>query len=75
MDEEDVISVEVVPEGQGYICFVCATRLGGRWPKGHVATQSSGVCPECKCAAALCSVGDYNWPAGSNKPKFSAGRD
>ena len=59
----------------GYICAQCARRLGGTWPKGHVATQHPGICPECKREKGLCSVGDYDWPKGSTRPKYSGGRD
>jgi hypothetical protein len=59
----------------GYLCHKCATRLGGKWPKGHRATQHNGVCPECRTEAGLVSVGDYDWPKGSREPAVSGGRD
>lgn len=59
----------------GYLCAACAKRLKGVWPKGHLATFHPGGCPECLTYQPLSSVGDYNWPEGSRKPKLSAGRD
>ena len=59
----------------GYLCNKCALKLGGEWPEGHAATIHPGLCPECSTRQALASVDDYNWPKGSNKPRFGAGRD
>ena len=60
---------------RGYICAVCAAELGGSWPKGHGATCHSGMCPECWKVKSLASVGDYDWPQGSRRPRHSGGRD
>ena len=47
---------------RGYICGNCARVLGGKWPKGHVATFHEGKCLICRDTKALASVGDWNWP-------------
>jgi len=59
----------------GYICFDCANAMGAQWPEGHCATCHSGVCPECKLKKSLASVDDWDWPKGTKRPKWGAGRD
>lgn len=59
----------------GYICSACAAGLGAVWPEGHVATMFSGRCPQCREEKVLASVGDYNWPDRTKKPRLDAGRD
>jgi len=51
----------------GYLCNACAFRLGGRWPRGHVATYHDGVCDVCGKTAAVANVGDWNWPDGKRR--------
>lgn len=58
-----------------YICGVCATARGAVWPKGHRATMHTSVCHYCRKRRSLASVGDYDWPRGSDRPPHSAGRD
>ena len=55
----------------GYICGDCAKFLGGKWPKGHVATWHEGTCRICKRFKALANVGDWTWP----DKKFRGMRD
>jgi len=66
---------DVNAKHRGYICFECARARGGVWPDGHVATISTGECPACKRKVSLASVGDYDWPKGSQRPSVSGGRD
>jgi len=58
-----------------YICATCATRLGAEWPDGHCATQHNGVCGQCMLPSRLCSIDDWNWGPGSQRPGPGAGRD
>jgi len=44
------------------ICVDCADTLGGKWPKGHLATGWVGDCGICGETTEVVSVGDYNWP-------------
>lgn len=56
----------------GYICHDCANRLGGRWPKYHVATCHYDVCKYCdEPNKNLASISDYDWP----HVDLSGGRD
>ncbi len=59
----------------GYICFDCAQAMGAKWPEHHCATCHQGVCPECMLKKSLASVDDWDWPKGTNRPKYGAGRD
>jgi len=69
------LAVEAESE-EGYICHDCAIKLKGKWPKGHVATMHSGVCPQCLHQESLAAVDDYDWPRGSKRPKgYGGGRD
>lgn len=45
-----------------YICSACAQQLGGKWPRGHVATMHTGICEHCGKLTCLANVGDWNWP-------------
>jgi hypothetical protein len=45
-----------------YICSKCAIRLGGHWPKDHVATMSLGDCERCNVPEMLAHVRNWNWP-------------
>jgi len=45
----------------GYLCSMCATKLGGKCPDVHCATFHTGVCDVCKQKRSLCNVGDWNW--------------
>jgi hypothetical protein len=51
----------VILDNINYICADCAKVLGGTWPKGHCATQHTGICKLCKQEKGLCNVGDWNW--------------
>ena len=44
------------------ICHKCARRLGGKWPKGHLATRWTGDCGVCGKESGCVNVGDYDWP-------------
>jgi hypothetical protein len=70
-----IVKERAKEENPGYICQDCAMSRRGVWPKGHCATMFEGICPECNETKGLCSVGDWNWPKGSKRPKRSAGRD
>jgi hypothetical protein len=71
----DFIKVGEMVQGVGYICQGCAIHRKGVWPEGLLATCHPGTCPDCGEQAGLVSVGDWDWPDGSDKPFFSAGRD
>ena len=49
------------PLDSGFICSGCAERLGGVWPKGHVATMHAAECPYCGIEKSLANVGDWDW--------------
>lgn len=55
------------PEGVGYICCDCVWRLGGLWPKGHVATWHEGECDVCHERKSLANIGDWDWPDGRTR--------
>ena len=49
-----------------WICFECATQMGGTWPKGHVATLVIKQCEYCKGKnhgpdAFIAPWVDYDW--------------
>jgi hypothetical protein len=71
----DFVLVADMVKEVGYICNECAKRRKGVWPEGHVATVHPGACPDCGEYVGLASVGDYDWPQGSDKPLVDAGRD
>jgi hypothetical protein len=50
------------PYPHAYICKACAVSKGGKWPKGHLATQHCDTCPYCKKEAGLCAVDDWIMP-------------
>lgn len=54
-----------------YTCHDCAVKRGGKWPKGHICTMSTGDCDFCKKEKTLASTSDYDWP----HIDLSAGRD
>lgn len=54
-----------------YLCTDCAEKIGGRWPKGHVATIHVGICDSCGEPKALAHHDDWDWPDQKSYP----GRD
>ena len=56
-----------------YICSVCAHALGGKWPKGHVATFHIGLCDNCNNRCSLACWSDWNWPKDKAKDKKAKG--
>lgn len=63
-----------------WICGACATKKGGVWPKGHVATLADMMCKYCKgkqqVEAFIAPWVDYNWPADEAKNRDAKqGRD
>lgn len=73
--KDDFVKVAEMVKSQGYICTACADRRKARWPDGLIATFHSGRCPDCGEETTLCSIRDFNWPDGSDKPSVDAGRD
>ena len=72
--DDFVLAAEMVKE-RGYLCQKCAERRKAQWPEDHVATFHPGRCPDCGEITHLASVGDWDWPDGSDRPTCSAGRD
>ena len=60
-------------EESTWICGDCAGRLGGVWPKGHVASSHEGMCSTCLLPAGVCAVDDWDWPKGSERPAGPGG--
>ena len=65
---------------KGYwICYICATELGGKWPKGHVATVSEGVCDTCEGKKQVWKIVapyvDYDWEDPAFTGHCMANRD
>lgn len=59
-----------------WICDECARSKGGKWPKGHVATATSGMCMYCRgenqrLSNTIIPYVDYDWPGLDT----SSGRD
>ena len=52
------------------ICAECARAHGGRWPKGHCATQWRGLCAGCGLLKTCCAVGDWLWKNAETKVPF-----
>lgn len=50
-----------------YICGDCAYILGGKWPKGHVATFHLSICENCKQNTSLAHWSDWNWPKDNDR--------
>lgn len=63
--EKDILADMIVRDGS--ICPDCAMKYGAEWPKGHLATFSSGQCGICKGETTTCAVSDWNWPGHSGK--------
>lgn len=47
-----------------WMCWECAEKLGGKWPKGHCATVTSGICKYCDDPELKTIIPwvDFNWP-------------
>jgi DNA-directed RNA polymerase subunit RPC12/RpoP len=60
-----------------WICVECATKFGGVWPEGHVATMILDKCKYCdsKIKEALAPWVDYNWSSKSLTKRAIANRD
>lgn len=48
-----------------WICFECATQMGGKWPSNHIATTTEKVCEYCQGENQkeefIAPWVDYNW--------------
>lgn len=45
-----------------WTCSGCAEEAGGKWPRGHVATWHSNICPVCGEQKAVTEPRDYRYP-------------
>jgi hypothetical protein len=67
-------------EIKGYwICSACAARLGGKWPKDHVATFAKKECETCngehQVEDFISPYVDYNWEDPAFTGHCQANRD
>jgi len=58
---------------ENYICGECAVERGAIWPPHHAATCHSDLCYYCAREKGLCSIDDWDWPEGSDRPKARGG--
>ncbi len=56
------MSAKHITRKRPYICAACAESMGGKWPRGHVATMHLDRCPYCGKGKTLASIGDWDWP-------------
>jgi len=54
-----------------WLCSTCARKLGGAWPRGHLATITSGPCEVCRKDSAITTPGDWDWPDGKTRGEWS----
>jgi hypothetical protein len=53
----------------GYLCSYCAEKkLGWKWPRGHLATMSMGICDVCGKGRVLTCEDDWLRPGEDKMP-------
>lgn len=46
-----------------FICVPCAIENGGRWPAGHLASMSTGLCGWCGKQKEVTEPRDWGYPS------------